>query len=94
MSGSQPILDPVAFGLELRLLRMRRGYARPQGLADVMKQQHGIEVSERTMWAIERGEQMPTLDLLLALLVSLRVGLDHFYPTFNRQVVEALASPS
>jgi len=87
VTDPQPIIDSAAFGLELRLLRMRRGYARPEHLTAVMKRDFGIVVSERTIWAIERGDQLPRLDTFLAMLAVLGEGPEYFYPTFGDDAI-------
>ena len=85
---SAPIIDLASFGLEVRLLRMRRGFARPEQLLERIEREYGVQVSERTIWAIERGDQLPRIDLFLAIMAVLGVGLDYFYPTFNAGAVE------
>lgn len=90
MTDYQPIIDAVAFGLELRLLRMRRGYVRPEQLIDVMRSRYGVDVSERTIWAVERGEQMPRLDLFLAMLAVLHEEPEYFYTTFGSDIREQM----
>ena len=50
----------------------------------------GVKVSTRTIYAIERGEQLPRLDLLLALLVVLEEDLGYFYPAFSEDIVAKL----
>ena len=90
MTDYQPIIDAPAFGLELRLLRMRRGYVRPEQLLQVMRERYGVEVSERTIWAIERGEQLPRLDLFLAMLSVLHEEPEYFYATFGSDILEQM----
>ena len=50
----------------------------------------GVSVSVRTIYAIERGEQLPRLDLLLALLVVLDEALDSFYPAISDDIGDKL----
>jgi len=87
---AEPVINLPRFGSYLKGLRVRQGYEAAEQLIETLKTQHGVEVSTRTMWAIERGEQLPRLDLLLALLVVLDERLDYFYPAFRDDIVERL----
>ena len=66
------VVDPVQWGRLLRALRIMRGYDRLTDLARVLRTNYGVEVSDRSLYAVERGEQMPHLDLVVAAADALR----------------------
>ena len=57
---------------------------------DVLRREYGVDVSDRTLYAIERGEQMPRLDFVIAALAALDVDLAYFYPAVRSDVVSRL----
>lgn len=84
------VVDKVAFGRRLRALRIINGYDRMEDFASVLRSRFGVDVSSRTVYAIERGEQMPHLDLVLASLCMLDAASDYFLPAFRKDCVEML----
>ena len=66
------VLDPVVWGRLLRSLRIMRGYDRLTDLARLLRQNYGVEVSDRTLYAIERGEQIAHMDLCIAVSDALQ----------------------
>ena len=84
------VIDLIVFGKYLRGLRVRQDYEPADKLVADLESSCGVRVSTRTIYAIERGEQLPRLDLLLALLVVLEEDLDYFYPAFSRDIVAKL----
>jgi transcriptional regulator with XRE-family HTH domain len=84
------VIDLVVFGKYLRGLRIRQDYEPADKLVADLESACGVTVSTRTIYAIERGEQLPRLDLLLALLVVLREDLAYFYPAFSDDIVTKL----
>jgi transcriptional regulator with XRE-family HTH domain len=86
------VIDLILFGKYLKGLRVRQGYEPADDLVADLKSCCGVIVSTRTIYAIERGEQLPRLDLLLALLVVLDEDLDYFYPAFSDDIVGKLKS--
>ena len=65
-AGPSPanIIDMAVFGRYLRSLRMRQGFETGRDFVEVLRRDYGVDVSERTLYAIERGEQMPRLDFV------------------------------
>lgn len=86
----KPVLDPKVFGRDLRSLRIRRGYDRAPDFTGLLRHKYGVEVSDRTLYAIERGEQMPRLDFYLASLAALEAEPDYFKPAVRADVAERL----
>ena len=84
------VIDLVLFGKYLKGLRVRQGYEPADSLAADIESRCGVSVSTRTIYAIERGEQLPRLDVLLALLVVLEEDLTYFYPAFSDRIVAKL----
>ena len=84
------VIDRVLYGKYLKGLRVRQGYEPADNLVADLESCCGVTVSVRTIYAIERGEQLPRLDLLLALLVVLEEELDYFYPAISDQIVGKL----
>jgi transcriptional regulator with XRE-family HTH domain len=84
------VIDLVLFGKYLKGLRVRQGYEPADMLVAELESCCGVGVSVRTIYAIERGEQLPRLDLLLALLVVLEENLDYFYPALSDDIVDKL----
>ncbi len=84
------LIDLAVFGKHLKGLRVRQGYEPADLLVADLKSSCGFTVSTRTIYAIERGEQLPRLDLLLALLVVLDEDLAYFYPAFSDDIVAKL----
>jgi len=64
-------VDPVLLGRRLRSVRVLHGYSRMTDLAAAINETCGFEVSARTLYAIERGEQLPSLDQLSCLAAVL-----------------------
>lgn len=86
----KPVLDPKVFGRDLRSLRIRRGFDRAPDFTGLLRHKYGVEVSDRTLYAIERGEQMPRLDFYLAALAALEAERDYFKPAVRADVAERL----
>lgn len=86
----QNILDKVTFGRRLRALRVLREYDRVSDLTAVLRGRYGVEVSDRSLYAVERGEQMPGLDLFFALCAILRPDASYFEACLRADVAQAL----
>ncbi|HAM24577.1 MAG TPA: hypothetical protein DCM51_03345 [Actinobacteria bacterium] len=86
------IIDLVTFGRRLRAARIIAGYDRVNDLTAILRGRYGVDVSDRTVYAIERGEQMPHLDLFLAVVAILDPPGDHFLPAYRSDVAQLIAS--
>lgn len=81
------IVDTVVFGRRLRAQRIVMGYDRVSQLTHVLRSRYGIDVSDRTLYAIERGEQMPHLDIVLGVIAALECPSGYFDPAIRSDVV-------
>ena len=72
------IIDMRTFGRDLRALRARRGFDLGASFTKMLAATYGVEVSDRTLYAIERGEQMPRLDFFIAVSCALRAERGYF----------------
>jgi len=86
----EPVLDAAVFGRDLRSLRIRRGFDRAADFTALLRHNYGVDVSDRTLYAIERGEQVPRLDFYLAALAALEAEPDYFKPAVRADVAERL----
>lgn len=86
----QNIVDKVAFGRRLRAQRVLMGYDRVSQLTHVLRSRYGIDISDRSIYAIERGEQMPHLDLVLGVVAALATPLNYFAPAIRHDVWQQL----
>lgn len=80
------IVDKVAFGRRLRAQRVLMGFDRVSDLTQVLRSRYGVDVSDRTVYAIERGEQMPHLDFYLGACAALDVHPSYFMPAIRHDV--------
>lgn len=84
------IVDKVVFGRRLRAQRVLQGYDRVGQLTHVLRSRYGIDVSDRTIYAIERGEQMPHLDFVLAAMDALEMNFVYLAPSVRHDVWAAI----
>ena len=64
-------IDLASLGRQLRAARAIAGYDRMTDLAATIEQTTGVSISARTLYAIERGEQMPSLEQTICILAAL-----------------------
>ena len=71
--GPRPgnLMDPVIYGRRLRAARIMAGYDRVSDLVEAVNRKTGVLVSDRTAYAIERGEQPPSVDFFMAVILTL-----------------------
>lgn len=84
------VIDRVVFGRRLRARRIIEGFDRVGQLTYVLRSKYGVDVSDRTIYAIERGEQMPHLDFVLGVVAALKCPINYFQPAIRHDVWEAL----
>lgn len=84
------VVDKVAFGRRLRAQRILAGFDRVTDFVALLRSQYGVDISDRSVYAIERGEQMPHLDLVVASVALLKSPVDYFAPAIRPDVIEAL----
>lgn len=86
MPDSNEVIDLIVFGRYLRALRTREGYTDADAFIEVLAERYGLSISRRTLYAIERGEQMAHLDLYLAVLAALNPEKGYFRPAIRPDV--------
>lgn len=84
------VVDLKTFGRRLRALRVLRGFDRASDFTAVLRSRYGVESHDRTLYAIERGEQMPGLDFVLACVAILHPPIHYFGPAIRDDVWESL----
>ncbi len=85
------VVDTVLFGRRLRSLRILRGFDRVSDFTVLLRTRYGISISDRSAYAIERGEQMPGLDFYIAVACALEADRDYFSPAFRADCQAFLA---
>lgn len=60
------IFDCDAYGVELRLARLRKGFKRGEDFCDVVGQWTGVTLNREALYRIEKGIQPPTVEQMLA----------------------------
>lgn len=72
MDTDEPIFDRCVFGRLLRAARIIAGYESVAEAAAKISETTGVQISDRTLYALERGEQDPTAPQFLAVAVTYR----------------------
>lgn len=80
------VVDKVTLGRHIRALRILNGYDRVSDLVSVLRGKYGVDVSDRTVYAIERGEQMPHFDFIVALSCACETPTDYLRPAYRADV--------
>ena len=88
-------VDEQAFGRGLRAARIANGFDRMTDLAGALGDRFGCVVSARSLYAVERGEQLPSLDVALCLAAVLGRELSEalLLPSVRADVARSLAPP-
>lgn len=86
------LIESVRFGRYLRAARTIAGYDRVVDLADATARKTGVVMSEKTLYKVERGEQDPTFEQVVALVITIKPkgGLLYFLPAMNADAAEEL----
>lgn len=87
-----PMIDAAVVGRRLRAARIMVGHDRVSDACREITKATGAPISERTLYAIERGEQLPTLEQLTAIVMTLDPpgGWAYLMPAYRPDVVEYL----
>ncbi|BAK45128.1 hypothetical protein [Eggerthella sp. YY7918] len=92
MAKENSIIDWSAYGTLLKASRLLNGYTRGALLAQAVKEQTGLSVSERTIYALEDASRTPSADIFLALqqvLPELR-DAEYMRPVFKKSGIEVM----
>ena len=84
------VIDLQQFGRRLRALRIMAGYDRASDFVTVLRSRYGIDCHDRTVYAIERGEQMPGLDFTMACFAILTPDPGFFAPALRPDIKTVL----
>lgn len=86
---SKTLVDLEILGRRLRAARIAAGYDSVKDVAAALEDQLGVVIPDRTVYAIERGEQMPSLAQFVALgYVYNPPGGDAFFsPAFDERIL-------
>jgi hypothetical protein len=84
----RPIFDGVVYGRLLRAARIIAGFDTVKDCLAHIHERTGLALSERTLYAIERGEQTPTVEQYFAFAIACQPpgGLAYWESAFNDQV--------
>ena len=70
VEDQRPIIDPIELGRCVRAARVLAGMDNAGEVVEALAQ-IGVHASTRTLYAIERGQQLPHLDLFVGLVMIL-----------------------
>lgn len=65
------VLDKVEFGRELKARRVRAGMDSADDLSKALAVNCDFHMSSDTIWAIERGKQLPSIEQFYVLAIAL-----------------------
>lgn len=65
--GLVAVFDDAELGHRLRSARYLAGYATVHELNDALDKRFGVRFSQRSVYAVERGDQKPSAEMLFAL---------------------------
>lgn len=84
------LVDLRAFGRRLRSARILAGYDTVALAALAIFELTGVSISDRTFYAIERGEQMPSLEQFMAFTITFKPPYmwQYWNPAFPTLVLE------
>lgn len=88
----RPLIDAEIVGRRLRGARIVAGYDRVADACKAVTSTAGISLSERTLYAIERGEQLPNFEQLAGIVMTFDPpgGWGYLMPAFRQDLVEYL----
>lgn len=88
------ILDAEQFGRLLRAARIVAGFDRVRDAAAAIRNTSGVAITERALYALERGEQRVTVEQLLGVVVTYRpIGGGAFFAGAVRRDAFAALRP-
>lgn len=87
MSDEQaPLIDTREFGRRAKAARILAGYDSVKDAVFALQDRMGVAISPRQMYAIERGDHMPSVDQFLAIIWGYRPpGFTAFFSTAFRE---------
>lgn len=87
------MIDLNVYGKRAKAARILAGCETVKDGADLVRRLTGIRLSDRTLYALERGMQMPTVEHYFALTVAYEPpgGLRYWEPALGDAVTEYIA---
>lgn len=88
-----PLIDPIVYGRLVKAARIMAGYDRVTDAAAGVTRKTGVKMSDRTLYSIERGSHVPSIEQYMALLLTYSppTGDGFFMQCFREDVRERLA---
>lgn len=85
----RPLVDLDEFGKRTKAARILSGCDSVKSGADYLRRTMGIRISDRTLYSLERGQTMPTVEQFLAITWGYRPpGYTGFFvPCFRDDIV-------
>ena len=82
------IFDPCAYGRLARAARIIAGHDSVEEAVRAIQNASGLEISARTLYALERGEQTPTIPqyIVLAMTYAPPGGPSYWFAAFSEHV--------
>lgn len=89
---ADPILNGTEFGRRAKAARVLAGCDSVKEAVDLIQSESGVHIHPRTLYAIERGEQTPTIEQFMAILIGYKPPAygDFFVPAFREDVQRAI----
>ncbi len=93
---TEPIFDQHTYGRLARAARIIAGHDRVEDAAQAIHERLGVEISARSLYAIERGEQMPTITQYFAIVLAFTPpgGANYWDSAFSEPVQAYFAKRS
>lgn len=91
MTSSSVLIDLAIFGRRLRAARILAGHETVAAAAAHITTCSGVQMSERTLGAMERGDQMPNIEQFLAITFCLLPpgGGSYWMPMLRGDIAES-----
>lgn len=92
MDDQAPLVDYADLGRRFKAARILAGHESVTAGCDAIADQTGLHIPHRAMYAIEKGEQHPSIEQYMAVLMTYRppYGGDFLLPAFRDDVRKAL----
>lgn len=86
---ADPLINKEQLGRRVRAARILAECDKVSEACALIEQRTGVHISERTLYALERGEQMMSLEQYTAIALGLRPpsGMAFFAPAFNQDLM-------
>lgn len=88
----RPLIDLKEFGKRLKAARILAGHETVKTGAAHLRERTGITISDRTVYSLERGEHMPTVEQYFAILIAYAPPgfLSYWEPCYSEPVLDLI----